>query len=53
MITSPSAISGWSAPHEPTRTNVGRSVIARISAITISTLSVPIPVETTETRWPR
>ena len=32
---------------------VGRSVIARISATTISTLSVPMPVETTETRWPR
>ena len=31
----------------------GRSVIARISATTISTLSVPIPVDTTETRWPR
>ena len=41
---------GWSAPHEPIRMNVGRSVIARISATTISTLSVPIPVETTETR---
>ena len=32
---------------------VGRSVIARISATTISTLSVPIPVDTTDTRWPR
>ena len=31
---------------------VGRSVIARISATMISTLSVPIPVETTETRGP-
>ena len=31
---------------------VGRSVIARISATTISTLSVPMPVETTDTRWP-
>ena len=28
-------------------------MIARISATAISTLSVPIPVETTETRWPR
>ena len=32
---------------------VGRSVIARISATTISTLSVPIPVDTTDTRSPR
>src|SRR5262245_23773716 len=32
---------------------VGRFVIARISAITISTLSVPIPVDTMDTRWPR
>ena len=46
------AISGWSAPHDPTRMKVGRSVIARISATTISTLSVPMPVDTTETRWP-
>ena len=53
MTRSPTAISGWSAPHDPTRMKVGRSVIARISATTISTLSVPIPVETTETRSPR
>ena len=33
--------------------NVGCSVIARISASTISTLSVPMPVETAETRGPR
>ena len=32
MARSPSAISGWSAPHDPTRMKVGRSVIARISA---------------------
>ena len=53
MARSPSSISGWSAPHDPTRMKVGRSVIARISATTISTLSVPMPVETTDTRWPR
>ena len=43
---------GWSAPHEPIRMNVGRSAMARISAITISTLSVPMPVDTHETRRP-
>ena len=53
MTRSPRLISGWSAPHDPTRMKVGRSVIARISATTISTLSVPMPVETTDTRWPR
>ena len=53
MTRSPRPISGWSAPHDPTRMKVGRSVIARISATTISTLSVPMPVETTDTRWPR
>ena len=53
MTRSPRSISGWSAPHDPTRMKVGRSVIARISATTISTLSVPIPVDTTDTRWPR
>ena len=53
MARSPSSISGWSAPHDPTRMKVGRSVIARISATTISTLSVPMPVETTDIRWPR
>ena len=46
-------MSSRSTPHEPMRMNVGRSVIARISAMTISTLSVPIPVATTETRRPR
>ena len=53
MTRSPRFISGWSAPHDPTRMKVGRSVIARISATTISTLSVPMPVETTDTRRPR
>ena len=52
-IRSPRATSGWRVPQEPTRTKVGRSVIARIYATVISTLSVPIPVETTETRVPR
>ena len=33
--------------------NVGCSVIARISATTISTLSVPMPVDTQETRRSR
>jgi hypothetical protein len=40
-------------PHDRTRMKVGRSVIARISATTISTLSVPIPVDTTDTRSPQ
>ena len=53
MARSPRLISGWSAPHEPILMNVGRCVIARISATAISTLSVPMPVETTDTRWPR
>src|SRR5712671_4251735 len=53
MIRSPRATSGWRVPQEPTRMKVGRSVIASISATTISTLSVPMPVETTETRSPR
>src|SRR5688500_16544322 len=39
-------------PHDPMRMNVGRSVIARISAMTISTLSVPMPVDRHEMRLP-
>jgi hypothetical protein len=46
----PKPIAGWSAPQDPTRMKVGRSVIANTSATTISTLSVPIPVETIEIR---
>ena len=49
----PESISGWREPQEPTRMKVGCSVIANISATTISTLSVPIPVEITEIRRPR
>jgi hypothetical protein len=49
ITRSPRPISGWRPPHEPTRMSVGRFVMARISAITISTLSVPIP----STRWIR
>ena len=37
---------------QPIRMNVGCFVIARISATTISTLSVPMPVDTHDTRRP-
>ena len=41
-------MSGCSPPDEPTRTNVGWSVMSRTSANTISVLSGPIPVDMTE-----